>query len=260
MVSATNHQSSSLVKVLWVGNSGTGKTGALLPLVQAGYKLYVLDYDNGLDYLLNRVRTECPDRLSAIDYEPLRDLYTSSPMGIIVKGAPKAFVAGVKLLDKWSDDSTPSEWGPKSVLVIDSLTNMGKAAFNWAKAMNASYKDQKLWYSAAQNALEDVIALVTAEAFNANVIIISHIQSQDQADGSTKSFATSIGKALGPKLPRFFNNMILTESKGAGASLKRTIQTVPTIAIDLKNSAPAKVQPSYPIETGILDIFNSLRG
>lgn len=259
MPSLSDHQSDQFVKLLWVGNSGSGKTGGLAPLALAGYRIHILDFDNGLDALKNLVRASDPKALSLIDYESLQDNYTASPMGPIVKGPPKAFVQAVKLLDKWSDGTAPAEWGPEHVLVIDSLTNLGRAAFAWAKALNPSYKTPQLWYGDAQKAIEDVIAILTNASFRANVLVISHMEAYEQPDGSSKTFATSIGRALGPKLPRFFNNMIMTESSGTGANVRRSIRTLPTPAIDLKNAAPLKVSPSYPIETGILDIFKALK-
>ena len=47
------HQSSDIVKMLFIGPSGAGKTGALASLASAGYNLRILDMDNGLDVLAN---------------------------------------------------------------------------------------------------------------------------------------------------------------------------------------------------------------
>ena len=51
MPSLANHQSNEFTKLLIEGDSGSGKTGALASLVKAGYKLRILDMDNGLDAL-----------------------------------------------------------------------------------------------------------------------------------------------------------------------------------------------------------------
>jgi hypothetical protein len=40
---------------------------------------------------------------------------------------------------------------------------------------------------------------------------------------------------------------------------KRTIQTVPTALVDLKNPAAFKMAPTLPIETGLADFFATLR-
>ena len=51
MPSLSAHQSNDYVKLLLCGDSGSGKSGALASLVGAGYKLRILDMDNGLDSL-----------------------------------------------------------------------------------------------------------------------------------------------------------------------------------------------------------------
>ena len=119
---------------MWIGHSGAGKTGGLTSLVKAGYKLRILDLDNGLDALVNHIKAECPDKLASVDYETVRDGIKGSTTGI--KTTSKAFVKVASLLDKWSDGTIPSEWGPEYILVLDSLTALGRAAYAWAQALN----------------------------------------------------------------------------------------------------------------------------
>jgi hypothetical protein len=42
------HESNSIVKAMLAADSGSGKTGALACLVDAGFNLRILDFDNGL--------------------------------------------------------------------------------------------------------------------------------------------------------------------------------------------------------------------
>ena len=51
MPSLDQHQSNDFVKLLLIGDSKAGKTGSLISLVKAGYKLRILDLDNLLDVL-----------------------------------------------------------------------------------------------------------------------------------------------------------------------------------------------------------------
>ena len=51
MASIKNHTSVDVTKLLLVGDSGSGKTASLATLANAGYKLRILDFDNGLDIL-----------------------------------------------------------------------------------------------------------------------------------------------------------------------------------------------------------------
>ena len=97
------------VKLLYIGDSSTGKTGSLVSLVKAGYRLKILDLDNGLDVLRSFVKNEAPDKIDLVDYETIRDSIRPGNQGPIVSA--RAFVEGTKLMTKWSDDSIPAEGG-----------------------------------------------------------------------------------------------------------------------------------------------------
>ncbi len=47
------HESSRYAKLIYIGDSGTGKTGSLVSLLADGYKLKILDMDAGLDSLVH---------------------------------------------------------------------------------------------------------------------------------------------------------------------------------------------------------------
>lgn len=261
MPSASEHEKSPFVKILFVGNSGAGKTGALAALVQAGYKLRIYDFDNGLEALFHHVKEIDPKLLDNIQYAQFRDKVKMTAAGSKVVGVPKAYPNCMAALESWPDDgSDPAELGEDYVVVVDALTNVGRAAFKWATAANPSSKDPRQWYKAAQDLVEDMIANLTSEEFRCHVIVISHVDVGETTDGRIKAFVSAIGKALGPKLPRFFNTMLLSETSGAGKTVKRTIKTVPTNLLDLKNPAPHKIKETYPMETGLLDIFRALGG
>lgn len=257
MPSLDQHQSNSFVKLLLVGNSGSGKTGSLASLVP-DYNLRILDMDNGLDVLKELVSIQHPARLSSIEYETLRDAYKASPQGPRVL-TPRAYVKAVNLIDKWSDGSVPETWGPDHILVIDSLTMLGKAAYAWAVAQNPASKDPRQWYRGAQESLDNVLDAITSETFRTNVIVLSHIDIVETPEGLVKGAASAIGKALGNKIPRYFNTMLLAESRGVGKNVSRKIHTVPTSLLDLKNPAPTRVATEYPLETGLAEIFKTLR-
>lgn len=260
MTSAADHVKSPLVKILLVGNSGSGKTGALAGLVEAGYELRFLDFDNGLDSLIAILRSKNPDLLKKIQFNTFRDKMKMTQQGPAVNGIAKAYVNAMRALEKWpDDDSDPAMWGQDKILVIDSLTNAGLAAFRWAKAMAPLTKEPRQWYNSAQDVIQDLIANVTSEDFNTNVIVISHVDLVDTTMG-TKGFVSSIGKALGPKLPRFFNTMVLSETSGTGDKVKRKLKTVPTAMMDLKTGSPLTVKAEYDIlDGGIVRLFEDLK-
>lgn len=259
MPTLTEYSKSRLVKLMMVGASGSGKTGALTSLVKAGYTLRFLDFDGGLDPLIAQCEVEGLDT-SRVSFMSFRDKMKSSPRGPVPDGPPKALAKALSALDKWEDDSIPSEWGDDTFLVVDSLTNVGRAAYLWAQAMDPSNRDPRRWYMNAQSFIEDLVATITGDEFKTNVIILTHIEITENKDGTIKHYASSIGKALGPKIPRFFNTMLLCESRVSGKTVKRQIHTIPTNMLDVKVPAPGKVMESYDISDGMEKIVAVLRG
>lgn len=258
MPSLAEHQSGQFTKLLIIGDSGTGKTGSLASLVP-DYRLFILDFDNGLDPLKQQIARVNPAHLANVEFVTLRDKVKASPAGPVIDGGAKAFVAALKLLDNWPEFGKPAEFGPEAIVVLDSLTFCGNAAYDWADQMNPGAKDKRNIFYSAQQAVESMIGLLSSESFRTNVIVISHVRWVDRPDGTTKGYPSAIGGALSPQLPAYFNSVALATSSGTGDKVKRTIQTAPTALIDLKNPAPFAMAPSLPIETGLATFFKTVR-
>jgi hypothetical protein len=255
MPKGSEHKSSSITKMLLIGESGSGKTGALASLAAAGFKLRIIDLDQGLDYLMNYMRKRHPDKLDNIEYVSLRDKVKATAGGFIHVGVPNAYTKAIGLMEKWEDGSTPSLWGPEYVMVLDSLTFLGDAAYNWKDALNPGAKEKRTIFYAAQEAVAEVLGALTSEEFNTNVIVTSHVRWMERQDGTTKAFPSSIGGALGPKIATYFNSLVLAETVGQGQTVKRQLRTAPTAFMDLKN--PADISAPLPIETGLADFFKA---
>lgn len=263
MPSLDKHQSSEFTKLLLIGDSKSGKTGALAPLAKT-YKLRILDYDNGLDALAQVIKRDNPQYLANVEFRTLRDKMKATPLGPIVDGTATAFIEGVRMLDHWKYDTVdlgnPAQWGKECILVLDSFTFFSDAAFNFREPLVPKSKDGKYdvraVYKDAQDAVESVLALVTSESFRTNVIVISHVRYVDNPDGTKKGYPTSVGSALSPQIPRYFNSMALAQTGPGG---KRQIQTAATAMIDLANPAAFKMLPTLPLETGLATFFETLR-
>lgn len=261
MAKGSTHQSNEIVKCLYVGTSGAGKTGSLASLVEAGYELRILDMDNGLDFLMNYVKRNCPQNVDNIDYITLRDKMKADKIrGAKPSGSSRAYVEAIKYLDEWDDGTVPAEWGSNTIFVLDTLTLFSRAAFRWAEGKNPGAKDPRQWYAEAQKSVLDVLDLLTSSEFKCNVIVCSHIDFVEHEDGSVKGYASSVGKALGPKIPAVFNTVIMARSKQRGKETKREIITIPAEGVDLKNSSAGDLPQSLPLETGMATIFKTLKG
>lgn len=257
MPSLTDHHASKYVKLLFIGDSGTGKTGALTSLVKAGYRLKILDLDNGLDALRQWVGHECPESMENVVFETLRDEMTVTQLGPVIKA--KTYIAALKLMNEWTDGTKPSEGEEDDIFVLDSLTSLGRAALAWGEASNPSAKDKRQWYFAAQQSLENVIAMLSSAEFKSNVIIISHINYKELEEGVHKGYPSAVGSAMGPTVPKYFNTMVQAEIRGSGKHASRKIRTLPSSVIDLKNPSPFKLEAEYDLGTGLAEIFRELK-
>ncbi len=259
MPKLSDHQSNAYTKLLLTGDSGSGKSGALASLVKAGYKLRILDMDNGLDPLKTFVMRECPELIDNVEFRTLRDKRKTTAAGVVIDGKPVAWVNMMKMLDHWKYDDVdlgkPSDFGPDCIVVLDTLSFAADAAFDWAQSMNPSGKDPRQWFYAAQQQIESFLAAVSSDGFQANVIVSSHVRYSTGDDGRNKGYPNAIGSALGPTIPRYFNHWAQCENKAG----KRTIQTAATNMFDLKNSKPFEAKATYDISTGLADFFAVLR-
>jgi hypothetical protein len=253
--------SDDYTKFFYVGDSSSGKTGSLVSLVAAGYKLRILDMDAGTGILKAYVKKQCPEKMDNVDVEQFRDKFGVRQGGDIgVIGSPKAFTNAIKLLDKWTDDTKPADWGPDTFFVLDTLTTLGKAAMAWAEGMAPTAKDPRQWYFGAQQAIESVVAMLMGPDFKCNVIISTHITARELQDGTQKGFpASGAGSALGPTLAKYCNTLVLAEVSGSGEHVKRKIKTTPTGFIDLKSAAPFAMAKDYDLGTGLAQIVETLK-
>src|ERR1700733_9823756 len=124
--------------ILVVGYPGTAKTGSLASLLNAGYKLRMIDFDGNADPLLQYADTAM---LKNLDIAYFEDRMRSGQSFIEPVGIPTAFANALRQLDDWKTQDaegkevslgSSSDWGPDTIVVLDSLTKMGDAAFRRA--------------------------------------------------------------------------------------------------------------------------------
>lgn len=257
------HSSNNILKMLFIGDSGAGKTGALTSLVKAGYTLKILDFDNGLDILSKLIMRECPDKICNVSYISCQDDFKSISGRTIVDGAPKAFARALNALDNWEGQGPIAKIaGPETVLVIDSLTFACAAAMRQALYMNGRGLNapQIQDWGSAMSMIEDLLANLYSNGIKCNVIITSHITYIERDDGSNKGYPSALGNKLPPKVGRYFNSIFLAKTKGLGANSARIIRTASEGLIELKHPLPGGIPPELPLETGLATIFQAICG
>ena len=287
MTSLADHQSSSTTKMLFLGDSGTGKTGALASLVVAGYNLKILDFDNGLDIIVGVLRAKAAGDqallakwLGQVQYQTLTDRMKAVNNRLQPIQAT-AWQNGVNHLTKWPDGGSLESWSSNDIAVVDSLTFAGKAAMRFIQQLNGrlAVAPQIQDYWDAQRLCESLCATLFDDAIKCNVIVLSHIREVGKSEqkvvtdnkgnqkvvtvteeGSKKGYAeTGTGNALSPTIGRYFNAVLMAHIVGSGQSVRREIITQPVENIGLKNPAPGFVKRVYPLDTGLAEYFAAVR-
>jgi hypothetical protein len=275
MPKLSQHHSCQIIKALIMGESGTGKTGGLASLAAAGYNLRIADLEDGLAPLFNILQSGKYPReaIERVDYFSITDPRKNvggQPLPIAAKAWPKL----ISMLSDWSDGDSKfgpiAKWGPKDILVLDTTTSVSRAAhtFNLSlqqkigQTLTQNEARRMVW--GAQTLVENLIQMLCDVNVGCNVIVNSHITYVDDQDSGPMlegerrpqhGFPSAIGKALSPKLPPYFNTVLLAKPQGAKLGLHTKTQGV----VLCKNPAPFKVKPFYPIETGWADLFKDLQ-
>lgn len=277
------------VKLLFIGDSSTGKTGALGSLAAAGYNLRILDFDNGSrilrDLCLGTKALYPREAAQRIHYFPCSDEMQTMAGNIIPKKA-LAWNKAITKLHKWEDKETGVDfgpvtgWGSDTVLVVDSLSMACNAALNWHLQMNAklgktrTQNEIRRDIGAVQGIIELLLQMLYDPSIKCHVIVIAHITYviDDEAkapgvDGENENaklprhgYPAAIGQSLSPRIPRYFNTVLQAKVQGIGPGAKHKIYTKTQGAVGLKTAAPTSVAPEYPLETGLADFFKVLRG
>lgn len=271
MPSLEDYGNDKPIKMLLIGDSGMGKTGALACLTEH-YKLRILDYDNGLDPLFQFTK---PEFRKNVEYVTLTDKMKQVANKIVPVGTPTAFTQGLNLLNHWKyklegkdyDYGRPQDWGNDTILVIDSLSHICLAAMRRHLALVGRSGDQP-WQSDwgdAMRQVEDLLALLYSDAISCHLIVMAHItyigKEEETSKGNTivvdeKAYPNALGKKLPPKVGQYFNIILQADKQGIGSAAKRVIRTVPQGDIVVKNPIPG-LSATLSIETGLADFFKA---
>ena len=261
MPSLSAHPTRSVVKLLAFGDSKSGKTGSLVSLVAADYKLFILDLDNLLGILRRKVLEVCPDKIKNVHFASFSDKYKVGNVavkeGVIFDGRPMAWLNSLRMLNQWKDGDEdfgdPASWPDDHILVIDSLSRWCDVALNFHESVNQN-PDGRSTYKNAQDDVEKQISSLTSPLFPVNLIVIGHGVYLDLDDGTRRILPQGVGAKLSPKIPTYFPNVVYYRNK----SDKRTIQLESDRMVNLANDAA--LAGELPIETGLATIFAALRG
>ena len=257
MPTLDDHDAINAVKMLNVGESKSGKTGALASLAKAGYYLDILDYDNGLDILRN-VLADDREALRRIRYESPRDTIAT------INGLPQlrppihAYKDAGKILQDWKLD----ELGPDHILVLDTLTTFSEAAFNQSlmTAGRLNQRPQLTDYGWMADSVKLFVEMITDPGIKCHVIVNTHVRyfsADEESQTQARGLPNAKGQEISRIVSRYFNTVVLTRSTGTGAGTRRLITTKPQGVVEVATSNP-KAKDTYPVETGMAALFKDL--
>lgn len=258
------------VNVLVEGPTGTGKTYSLGTLAEASPQLefFALFTEPGLETLLGYWTDRGLPVPPNVHWHQLKT--QDSGFDVLVKGADDVLQYAQEALHKMQDPNrikhnqyntllrslanfqdqrtgqsygSVDKWGPNRVLALDSLSGINPIAMSLVIG-NKPVRSQAEW-GIAQDQIEKLMRQLTN--CRCHFVLISHVEREvDQVFGGVKVTVSTLGRALAPKIPPMFSDVVLAVREGSRFSWS----TANPMA-DLKTR-------NLPIKDGILPDFKQI--
>lgn len=225
------------VNVLLQGPTGTGKTHALGTLASTGIELFVLFTESGLESFLGfwtDKQQEVPrnvhwhvlpkattsfttlaETATRINEQTQESLHKMSDPN---RSQHNQFIGLLKALADFPDDRTGTRfgpvdrWGPDRLLALDSLTGINPIAMSLVVG-GKPVKSQADW-GIAQDQIEKLLRQLT-DACKCHFVLTAHVEREvDQVFGGVKITVSTLGRALAPRIPPMFSDVILSVRDG----------------------------------------------
>lgn len=218
---------------LIMGPTGTGKTRSLATLVEAGLRVHQFCFESGSETLrgywtdrglpvpdnlrITTVKAAAAGWLDMADNVKFVNTLSYEALKKVQDPNRNKYDQFEKFLRTFNDvtDDTGKKWGPvdnwgtDAVVAIDGLTGLGHAAMQACIGGKAD-RDQKDW-GLAQNLLENFLRKM-CDNVRCHFVLLGHIEREtDVVLGGSKIMISTLGKALPPKIPPMFADVILAE-------------------------------------------------
>ena len=226
------------VNVLLMGPAGTGKTTVCGTLVDAGLEVFYLGLEPGLESLIGYFtdrklpipptlhwhqvegkKASFADLISNATKVNTMSLDSLAKIADPNRSKYDMFTKILTALNDFKDDRTGQSfgctdtWGTGRVLVIDGMAGLCRAAMELVIG-GKPVSNQSDW-GIAQKQVETLLFMLTNQ-LKCHFVLLGHVEREtDAVLGGTKIMLSSLGKALGPKLPPMFSDVILTVREGS---------------------------------------------
>lgn len=222
---------------LLMGPSGTGKTHAIGTLVDLGVDVFYIALEAGMESLMGYYadrglevppnlywrKVAAPTASFTEMIQAAKNVNTLNLESLAKSVDPNRskhdqFINLLKTLNDFTDERTGESfgavdsWDQSRFLVMDGLTGVNVAAM--ANVIGGKPIRSQTDWQIAQNLIEALIRKL-CDNCACHFILISHIEREaDQALGGIKIMASTLGRALAPKLPSMFSDVVLAERQG----------------------------------------------
>lgn len=258
----------SAPKVLLMGPPGTGKTWSIVTLLQAGIEVFVLITEpGGEESLLNAVQKVNPSLISKLHWnyvppvttgwagltEALKVVGSSNFQQIsdmksgVAKSADGNIMKLFRQLQNFEDQRTGqafgdvTSWDGSRALVLDSLSGLNNLALQHTVGLKPTMNPGE--WNVAMNLELMLIEKLTAD-LKCFFVVCAHVdRNVNEVTGGMVVTPAAIGAKLGPKIGRFFSEIVLTKRLGA-----KFVWSTEELNTDVKNrSLPIgkELDPSF---------------
>lgn len=224
--------------VLIMGPAGTGKTHSIGTLVDSGLEVFYLALEPGLESLLGYYtdagkpipanlhwhtlkapKASFADLLDSATKINQLSLESLAKMADPNRGKHNQFLELLSALNNFPDDRSGQKFGPVNewdttrVLVIDGLAGINKAAMSLVIG-GKPVKNQSDW-GIAQDQVEKILRMI-CDSCPCHFVLLAHVERETDAIlGGVKLMVSTLGKALAPKIPAMFSDVILSTRQGS---------------------------------------------
>lgn len=256
--------------ILLLGAPGSGKTDVTATLTEAGLEVFVLITEpGGVESLLDghSRRKLSIEKLHWQTITPAAAGWTAMESMIDTIGrnsyeAIQSIKSGVgkeqtripamnflKALKDFRCERTgaafgdTATWDHSRALVVDSLSGLSLMSM----ALTIGYKPaahQGEW-GVAMNFLEQILLKITSDR-KCFLSLTAHLEREvDEIGGGTRTMASTLGRKLAPKIPRFFSEVVLAKRTLGPKGEPKFLWSTADSQTDLKNRA-LPVSPDLP--------------
>lgn len=245
---------------LLIGATGTGKTYAQRTWLAKGITPFIISTEPGIESTLG----DLPDDQCHWHYIPpaaatWSDLYDSAKkinalsfdaltkLQGLNKQKYTSFLDVIATCNDFKCDRCGASfgdvgtWGPDRVLVLDSLSGLNVMALDLVTGAKP-IRGQHEWGMAMDNLERFITTLVSAT--KCWTVITAHPERErDEVTGTVQVMASTLGRKLAPRLPRFFDDVIYAVRDGSNFFWSTIAQNVDLKARNLPLSD--RLEPSF---------------